>query len=63
MHSSFAYTACPHWLHKLERTIYFLQVLSNTTFNFISNGNRGRNNLYKYHSFMAILQKPMDTLL
>jgi hypothetical protein len=58
MHSSFAYTACPHWLDKLERTIYFLQVLSNTIFNFISKCNRGSDNLYKYNFFMVILQKP-----
>jgi len=58
MHSSFAYTACPHWLHNLERTICFLQVLSNTIFNFISKCNRGSDNLYNYHAFIVILQKP-----
>jgi len=59
MHSSFAYTACPHCLQKLERRVYFLQVvLSNTIFNVISKGNRGSDNLYKYYSFTAILQKP-----
>jgi len=58
MHSSFAYAACPQWLHELERRVYFLEVLSNIIFNVISKGNRGSDNLYKYYSFMAILQNP-----
>jgi hypothetical protein len=35
MHSSFAYAACPQWLHELERRVYFLEVLSNIIFNVI----------------------------